>query len=154
MEEKPWGSTPRTVLANTGIEVTKANVAHAASMVEIYAGLVGRSTKMWSMVQCQWLARAVDWQAAFIASQPDLFSSGIYKELEVDDVEVTFVERGMVDLDRRAVRCLLNIGGQGRVRSLRTRGATGLTAGPPRISHDEDTEPDADRDWQQIGTGA
>ena len=152
--KRPWGRTPLTVLSHTGVEVTSNDIDVASSMIEVYAGLVGRDLSRWTESRLSWLARATDWQASFVKNNPSLFTAGVYQSVRADDVQQVFRQRGMIDMDRRAVTCMLQIGGQGRVRSLRTRGATGLTAGPANAGVEEDTEPDAELEWKVLDVGA
>ena len=153
MTTKPWGSTPVSVLQNTGVDVSSGTISMAASMIEIYAGIIGLDLSKWSAVRLSWLARATDWQAAFIYKTPDLFNLGVYKSLKADDVQQVFADRGMIDLDKRAIHCLVNIGGQARVRSLRMRGALGMLVGESSGSLDEDSEPDGYLEWQSLDEG-
>ena len=126
--DKPWGSTPDTVLASTRVEeVTPDQINVAASLIETYTGLAGRSLSRWPDRKLIWLQRATDYQAAYIVLNPDVFTIGIYKSLAADGVRQSFIDADNT-LSPVARRCLMKLAKKQKARTLSLRGGSGIIA--------------------------
>ena len=134
----PWGASPQTVRVNFGENVTDEVVKSAGSIIETYGGLVGVDLSRWPQNKLAWLKRAVELQAIYQTDNPDIYSLAIYRRLEADGVTQTFFNDDNT-ISPAARKCLLRLSGKYKIRTLKMRGASGITVPRSMFSEGEDT---------------
>jgi hypothetical protein len=108
-----WASAV-DVYALTGATVTDAQVDQATSVIELTSG--GRMARLdpayLSERNLDWLRRAVAYQAAWIASQPDYFTRMDVSSMTQDGIAAAFRPDGLI-LSPLARRCLKRLSWRG-----------------------------------------
>lgn len=101
-------ATDTDVSEITGVTVDAVTLAQAQAIVELYVGRT-EGAQVWPVATATWLKRAVAYQAAWMPSQPDIFSRSSTKGSMSQDgatVEFTADGRWLAPLAKRALRRL------------------------------------------------
>lgn len=128
----PWGATAASTRNSTLADVTDEHVLAAGVLIESVAGLVGKDLSGWPSQSLSWLKRAVEYQAAYIAGQPDMFGQPTHsgRSERLDQASLTLTGIDDSKLAPLARDCLAHLGdsGVGVIRLRTTRaGARGYT---------------------------
>jgi hypothetical protein len=111
-------ATEADVVALTGTPADAVKLAQAQAAVELYLGRTEAlgSAEM-SARDLDWLRRGVAYQAAWMASQPDLFTRLEVEQLAQDGMSTVFAPDGLV-LAPLARRVLLRLSWMGGTQSI------------------------------------
>jgi hypothetical protein len=90
----PW-TTTAVVSTRTGKAVTTAQLAMAQGVLEAYLGIDETDSAAWLKARdLRTLARATEYQAAYVAEHPDLFTNMDVVAISQPDLQVTFRQGG------------------------------------------------------------
>lgn len=123
----PW-ATPAEVVEITGITVDDEQLGRAQTTIELFVGRIESelSTANMSAMSLAWLKRAVAYQAAWMADQPDLFTHKAVNRVSQDGASVDLKPDAQM-LAPFAKRALKKLGWKG-TRSIYTPTSVGVTS--------------------------
>lgn len=88
-------TTLQVVATRTGVTVTEAQVTIAQGILESYLGIDETASAPWLKARdLRTLARATEYQAAYVAANPDIFTAPDVVALAQPDLAVTFKQGG------------------------------------------------------------
>lgn len=108
----PW-ATPTDVEEVTGVVVTDAQLARAQTMIEMRVGRTAEVTASLRVSALRWLRLAVAYQAAWMTSQPDLFTRTAVEGVSQDGASAKFRSADSQTLAPLALRALKRLGWKG-----------------------------------------
>lgn len=138
-----WGVTISDVTNTTGVTPSASDLAQADSIITIYVNRTPDASGGISGRDLYWIRSAVQWQAAWVSSQPNLTGSSQYDSLSSDGLSVQTTAEWAKVLAPIAARSLKNLTWKGT----RTQRTPPVRQGRGLVLDFENEESDQYTEW-------
>jgi hypothetical protein len=141
-----WGVTISDVTNTTGVTPSAADLAASDSIITIYINRTPDASGGISGRDLTWIRSAIQWQAAWVSSQPNLTGTSHYDSYSSDGLSVQTTAEWAKVLAPLAARSLKNLTWKGT----RTQRTPSVRQGKGLVLNFENEESDEYSDWSRL----